>query len=115
VNTTNYVQPVYCINHFLLVRPLPGFPEDLPFPRDIRIGWWSHYMVARTTARLAGALSWWPTESFPPSTTIKFSSWDTESHKEKSNKMHQCIRLLLFHICMRLNMFRATHRPLSGA
>jgi hypothetical protein len=26
-------------------------------------------------------------------------------HKEKSNKMHQCIKLLLFHIYIKLNMF----------
>jgi len=36
-------------------------------------------------------------------------------HREKSNKMQQCIKILLFHIYMRLNMFRATHRPSSGA
>jgi hypothetical protein len=36
-------------------------------------------------------------------------------HKEKSNKKQQCIKILLFHICMKLNMFRATHRPSSGA
>jgi signal transduction histidine kinase len=36
-------------------------------------------------------------------------------HKEKSNKMQQSIKLLLFHIYMKLNMFRATHRPSSGA
>jgi len=35
-------------------------------------------------------------------------------HKEKSNKMQQCIKILLFHIYMKLNMFRATHRPSSG-
>jgi hypothetical protein len=35
--------------------------------------------------------------------------------KEKSNKMQQCIKILLFHIYMKLNMFRATHRPSSGA
>jgi len=36
-------------------------------------------------------------------------------HKEKSNKMQQCIKILLFHIYMKLNMFRAKHRPSSGA
>jgi len=36
-------------------------------------------------------------------------------HKEKSNKMQQCIKILLFHIYMKLNMFRATRRPSSGA
>jgi len=36
-------------------------------------------------------------------------------HKEKSNKMQQCIEILLFHVYMKLNMFWATHRPLSGA
>ena len=36
-------------------------------------------------------------------------------NKEKSNKMQQCIKILLFHIYMKLNMFRATHRPSSGA
>jgi len=29
-------------------------------------------------------------------------------HKEKSNKMQQCIKILFFHIYMKLNMFRAT-------
>ena len=36
-------------------------------------------------------------------------------HKEKSNKMQQSIKTLLLHIYMKLNMFRATHRPSSGA
>jgi len=35
-------------------------------------------------------------------------------HKEKSNKMQQCIKIL-FHIYMKLNMFRVTHRPSSWA
>jgi hypothetical protein len=29
--------------------------------------------------------------------------------------MQQCIRILLFRIYMKLNMFQATHRPSSGA
>jgi hypothetical protein len=29
--------------------------------------------------------------------------------------MQQCIKIVLFHIYMKLNMFRATHRPSSGA
>jgi len=29
--------------------------------------------------------------------------------------MQQCIKILLFHIYLKLNMFRATHRPSSGA
>jgi hypothetical protein len=29
--------------------------------------------------------------------------------------MQQCIKMLLLHIYMNLNMFRATHRPSSGA
>jgi len=36
-------------------------------------------------------------------------------HKEKSNKMQQCNKILLFHVYIKLNMFRATHRPSSGA
>jgi len=36
-------------------------------------------------------------------------------HKEKSNKMQQCTKLFLFRIYMKLNMFRATHRPSLGA
>jgi hypothetical protein len=36
-------------------------------------------------------------------------------YKEKSNKMQQGIEILLFHILMKLNTFRATHRPSSGA
>jgi len=37
------------------------------------------------------------------------------TRKEKSNKMQQCIKILSFHIYLKLNMFRATHRPSSGA
>jgi len=36
-------------------------------------------------------------------------------HKEKSNKMQQRIKILLIRIYMKLNMFRATHCPASGA
>jgi hypothetical protein len=36
-------------------------------------------------------------------------------HKEKSNKMQQCIKILLFNIYMKLNTFQATRRPSSGA
>jgi hypothetical protein len=36
-------------------------------------------------------------------------------YKEKSNKVQQCIKILLFRIYMKLNMFWATHRPSSGA
>jgi hypothetical protein len=36
-------------------------------------------------------------------------------YKEKSNKMQQSIKILLFHIYMKLSMFRATHRPSPGA
>jgi len=35
-------------------------------------------------------------------------------HIKKSNKIQQCIQIL-FHIYMKLNMFRATHCPSSGA
>jgi hypothetical protein len=35
--------------------------------------------------------------------------------KEKSNKTQKRIKILLFHIYMKLNMFRAAHCPLSGA
>jgi len=35
--------------------------------------------------------------------------------KEKSNKMQQCIKILFFHIYMKLNVFRTTHLPSSGA
>jgi hypothetical protein len=36
-------------------------------------------------------------------------------HKEKSNNMQQCTKMLLCHIYMKLNMFWATHRPSSEA
>jgi hypothetical protein len=36
-------------------------------------------------------------------------------HKEKCNKMQHRIKIVLFHIYMKLNMFRATHSPSSGA
>jgi len=40
---------------------------------------------------------------------------DRGIHKEKLKKMQPCIKILLFHIYMKLNMFQATHRPSSGA
>jgi hypothetical protein len=36
-------------------------------------------------------------------------------HEEKFIKMQQCIKILLFPIYMKRNMFRAIHRPSSGA
>jgi hypothetical protein len=36
-------------------------------------------------------------------------------HKEKSNKMQQFMKILLFLIYMKLSMFRATHHPSLGA
>jgi len=51
--------------------------------------------------------------------TVKFyvrgSVYHSKIHKEKSNKMQQYIKDLLFHIYMKLNMFRATHCPSSVA
>jgi hypothetical protein len=46
---------------------------------------------------------------------VRGSVHHSKIQKEKSNKMQQCIKILLFHICMKLNMFRKTHRPSSGA
>jgi hypothetical protein len=46
---------------------------------------------------------------------VRGSVHNSKIHKEKSNKMQQCIKILLFHIYMKLNMFRAEHRPSSGA
>jgi hypothetical protein len=51
---------------------------------------------------------------FTVSKTCLFNTpWNL--HKEKYNKMQQHIKILLFDIYMKLNMFRATHRPSSGA
>jgi hypothetical protein len=46
---------------------------------------------------------------------VRGSMHHSKIHKEKSNKMQQCIKILLFRIYMKLNMFRVTHRPSSGA
>jgi len=54
-------------------------------------------------------------ESIVPKLDDRGSVHHSTIHKEKSNKMQQCIRILLFHIYMKLIMFRATHRPSSGA
>jgi len=35
--------------------------------------------------------------------------------KENYNEMQKCITILLFHIYMKLNTFRTTHRPSSEA
>jgi hypothetical protein len=49
-------------------------------------------------------------------TNYKFSVYLSNMiHKEKSNKMQQCIEILLFYIYMKLDMFRATHGPSLGA
>jgi len=49
---------------------------------------------------------------------LKFHIYESASknvHRGKSNKMQQFIKILLFRIYMKLNMFGATHRPSSGA
>jgi hypothetical protein len=43
------------------------------------------------------------------------SVYHSTIHKAKSNKMQQYINILLFHIYMKLSVFRATRRPSSGA
>jgi len=39
----------------------------------------------------------------------------TNFHKEKSNMVQQDFQTLLSHFYKKLNAFRATHRPSSGA
>jgi hypothetical protein len=46
---------------------------------------------------------------------VRGSVHHNKIRKEKSDKMQQHIKILLFHIYMKLNMFRATLRPSSGA
>jgi len=46
---------------------------------------------------------------------IRRSGHHSTIHTEKSNKMQQYFKFLLFHIYMRFNVFRATHRPSSEA
>jgi hypothetical protein len=46
---------------------------------------------------------------------VRSSLHHSTIHKEKSNNMQQCIKVLLFHVYMELNMFRATYHPSSGA
>jgi hypothetical protein len=46
---------------------------------------------------------------------IRGSVHHSTIHKEKSNNVQQCIKILLFHNYVKLNMFRATHRLTSGA
>jgi len=46
---------------------------------------------------------------------IRGSLHHSTIHKAKSNKMQQCIKILLFHIYMKLSMFRVMHHPSSGA
>ena len=50
----------------------------------------------------------WTSQYVPKTNNILTDS------QRKSNKMQQCIKIL-FHIYMKLNIFRATHRPSSGA
>jgi len=50
-----------------------------------------------------------------PQLDVRGSARHSKIHEEKSNKMQQCIKTLLFPIYMKLNMFCATHRPSSGA
>jgi len=46
---------------------------------------------------------------------VRGSVHHSKIHEEKSNQMQQCIKILLFHVSMKLNMFRTTQRPSSGA
>jgi hypothetical protein len=50
-----------------------------------------------------------------PCLDVRGSVHHSTIHKGKSNKMQEGIKILLLHIYMKLNMFRATHRPSSGA
>jgi hypothetical protein len=63
---------------------------------------------------------WHTTHHQEPKTALAASGfacvegcWTYNSHR-KSNKMQQCIKIL-FHNYVKLNMFRATHHPSSGA
>jgi hypothetical protein len=48
-----------------------------------------------------------------PKLDVRGSVHHSKIHEEKSNKMQQCIRILLFHVYVKPNTFRATHRPSS--
>jgi len=68
----------------------------------------------KTTISIFGLLYHLP----PPNFHLIWCSWIRVSWYNlyrKSDKMQQCIKVLLFRIYMKLNMFRATHRPSSGA
>ena len=43
---------------------------------------------------------------------VRGSAHHSTIHKEKSNKMQQCIKISLFHIYMKLNMFRGETPPI---
>jgi len=43
---------------------------------------------------------------------VLWSMHHSTVHKEKSNQMKQCIKILLFHIYMKLNMFRGDAPPI---
>jgi hypothetical protein len=48
-------------------------------------------------------------------TDVRGSVHHSPKKKKKSNKMQKSIETLLLPIYMKLNMFRVTHRPSSGA
>ena len=68
-----------------------------------------------TNTQVSNAVTSWPAKTFFVGLDVRGSMHHSTIHKEKSNKMQQCIKILLFHIYMKLNMFPATRRPSSGA
>ena len=90
------------------------------FPPSIFLIWFWTGIIGNTSTVVAFVVENNYTPPFSKSHLKQLELPQTQSrwraiHKENSNKMQQCIKILLFHIYMKLNMFRATHRPSSGA
>jgi hypothetical protein len=83
----------------------------------LRISCWTHAQVLRLNSGKGQFVLFVITNALQIGNSLDVcgSAHHTVQFIKKSNKMQQCIKILLFHIYMKLNVFRATHRPSSGA
>jgi len=80
------------------------------------------FYIEKNNTLFTWDVGWYHTTELKVQENLKSRNLNVDVHgsvhhstinKKKSNKMQQCIKILLFHIYMNLNMFRATHHPSS--
>jgi hypothetical protein len=89
----------------------------LATPASLRlVSCWSPSLWDRRVAENCRCCEEWILSSWQRLIDLKFdvrgSVHHSIIHTEITNKMQKCIKILLFHVYMKLNMFRATQPPI---